>query len=247
MTRLSWQQRLRRLGHRSGFDVARWPSEQLGYYRTKALLNEGIDLVVDVGANDGGYGRELRDFGYTSRIVSFEPVEEARRRLDFIRDDRWAVLPFALGGESDEAAINVAGNSEASSSILMMTQTHESVAPHARFIRTEPVQMRRLDDMWSEVVGNSRRPFLKLDVQGYEAEVLRGADNAVNDFVGIMSEVSLVPVYRGAPTWLEIVQWMSDRGFEVYRLDPGFTDPRTGQMLQCDATFFHHTRSKIRR
>lgn len=238
MTQRSILAQVRRAGHRIGIDVARWPDESLASRATKLLISANVDLVVDVGANDGGYGQDLRDYGYSGRIVSLEPVQSARRRLLRKLDRDWVVLPYALGNRSGSATINVAGNSAASSSILPMLPLHEQYAPQATYVDTEVVKMRRLDDVWSEINGSgAHSPFLKLDVQGYEMEVLSGAAETLRDFVGVRLELSFEALYEGSVTWLEAIQFMQENGFAIARIDPGFSDPHTGKMLQCDGTF----------
>ena len=81
------------------------------------------------------------------------------------------------------------------------------------------------------------RPFLKLDVQGYELVTLRGGTESLPRLFGVQAELSLVPLYEGAPLWLEVIEFMTDRGFRVVGLEPGYADPKTGEMLQADGIF----------
>src|SRR5262245_53556123 len=69
----------------------------------------GVDCVLDVGANRGQYGRELRLAGYRGRLVSFEPVEQLSRELreTVAGDATWTVQRVALGRETGTAEINV--------------------------------------------------------------------------------------------------------------------------------------------
>jgi len=65
----------------------------------RRLVQDEIDLVLDAGAHDGGFGRALRRAGYRGRIVSFEPFGGPRAgvRRAAARDLAWQVLPYALG------------------------------------------------------------------------------------------------------------------------------------------------------
>lgn len=197
-----------------------------------------VDMVLDVGASVGNYGKRIREAGYEGPICSFEPLSAAFRQLErnTAGDPLWQCRNLALGPEPGTAEINVAGNSE-SSSLLAMEERHEQAAPSSVYIGTETVEVTTLDAVWDEVAGDAKRPFLKLDVQGYELETLRGGSNVLARLYGVQAELSLVPLYEGGPLWLEVVQFMSDHGFHVAGLEGGYTDPETGEMLQADAIF----------
>lgn len=199
---------------------------------------QDVDMVLDVGASIGHYGRWIREAGYEGRICSFEPMSAEFSRLQkaTAEDPLWDCRQLALGSEPGTAEINVAGNSQ-SSSLLPMLARHQQAAPSSVYIGTEQVEVSTVDTIWDEVVGDARRPFLKLDVQGYELEVLRGAARSLPRLHGIQAELSLVPLYEGGPLWLEMIQFMLDRGFRVAGLEAGYADPQSGEMLQADGIF----------
>jgi hypothetical protein len=136
-----------------------------------------------------------------------------------------------------QVKINVARNS-VSSSILPMNAIHRKAAPSSLFVGTELVEMRRLDRVAREVIEQARRPFLKIDTQGYERHVLEGSRDVLERLRGIQLEISLVPLYEGSPTLSEILRIMEEWGFALYALLPAFTDPQSGRMLQVDGLFF---------
>jgi FkbM family methyltransferase len=231
------QHQARLLLRRAGLDVRRFPGVEPWAQTGRLLQHLGVDLVLDVGANDGGYGRELRASGYTGRIVSFEPVSSAFARLSasVAGDDLWEVFNLGLAAESGQAVINVAGNDEASSSLLPMLERHRSAAPEADFVSSETIELTSLDEVWIHVRGSAARPFLKADVQGYEREVLQGASSLVDSaLVGVQIETSLVPLYEGGFDLASAQRWLEDHGFSVRQVIPGFTDPVSGEHLQVD-------------
>jgi FkbM family methyltransferase len=199
---------------------------------------QGVDVVLDVGAAVGRYGQWIRAAGYEGRICSFEPLSGPFRQLQRTAadDPLWECRNMALGPEAGTAEINVAGNSD-SSSLLPMEERHEQAAPTSVYIGTETVQVGTLDEIWDEVVGDARRPFLKLDVQGYELEALRGATRSLPRLHGIQAELSLVPLYERGPLWMEVIEFMREHGFRVAGLEAGYSDPETGEMLQADGIF----------
>ncbi|PNG23217.1 FkbM family methyltransferase [Streptomyces cahuitamycinicus] len=233
--------RMRNAGRRLGIDIARYPATWSGPQLVQLMEAHRVDAVLDVGANSGEYGVMLRQSGYRGRIVSFEPLagpaKVLRRRAK--SDPRWIVLPYALGDESGAATVNVAANAGASSSLLPMLDRHADAAPHARYIGTETVPLRRLDELWFEITKPGERVFLKLDVQGYEAHVLRGAGSYAKDCVGLQVETSFVPLYEDGLLISEaLTLGQQELGLTLMATIPGFTDPRSGQMLQCDLVLF---------
>ncbi len=204
------------------------------------LLHHEIDLVLDVGANTGQYASALRRAGYAGRILSFEPLRAAWERCsaEASRDPLWSVAPrTALGATEGEAEIHVASNS-VSSSLLPMHDTHRDAAPGSAYVGSEVVEVRRLDRVAREAIEGARRPFLKIDTQGYEREVLEGARDVRDRLHGIQLEISLTTLYEGSPTLTELLQMMEAWGFAPHALLPGFIDSRSGRMLQIDGLFF---------
>lgn len=131
--------------------------------------------------------------------------------------------------------INVAGNEGMSSSVLPMLPRHSDAAPDSAYVGTQLVQQRRLDDLWPTFMGEGDQAFLKLDVQGYEHAVLRGAGGCLDRCRGIQMEVSFVPLYDQGLLLEEALDLAQHKyGMTLMGVVPGFTDRRTGQMLQCD-------------
>jgi FkbM family methyltransferase len=198
-----------------------------------------INLVLDVGANEGQFGRSLRNFGYQGKIISFEPLSQAHKELVRVtgRDSNWAVAPkMAIGHTSSEVTINVAANLE-SSSILPMSSLHSDAAPTSRYTTTETVALKTLDDAAIHYLFPDSITFVKIDTQGFEAEVLAGATNVLSRAVGVQLEMSLAELYEGQSGYLDLIQFMTSRGFMLVELIPGFSDPRTGHLLQTDGIF----------
>ncbi|NJQ16089.1 FkbM family methyltransferase [Streptomyces bohaiensis] len=233
--------RLRNAARRFGVDITRYPAGWSGPQLAQLLCAHRVDVVLDVGANEGEYGAMLRRAGYAGRIVSFEPLaapgRALARRAD--ADPSWTALPYALGDTSGTTTVNVSGNRGASSSLLPMLDRHSEAAPHARYIGTEEARLRRLDELWPEIVRPGERVFLKLDVQGYEEQVLRGAGDRAAECAGLQVETSFVPLYEGSMLLSDTLDLVVGRlGMTPMAVIPGYVDPRTGQMLQADFVLF---------
>lgn len=203
------------------------------------LRKLGIDLVLDVGANEGQFASAIRSFGYSGRIVSFEPLSSAHGRLVRAskRDPRWEVHPrCALGDYDGEVMINVS-NYSVSSSILEMSPLHLEAEPRSHNLGQEKVDIFRLDSLLPPYLAGSRNRFLKIDTQGFEWQVLHGGEGSLSAFTGILCELSLVALYQGQRLWLEIIEHLRQKGFGLYALQPGFVHPLDGRTLQVNAIF----------
>lgn len=232
---------LRLIARRFGVEVARRSVHNSTDLRiVKLLATHGVDTVVDVGANAGSYAESLFSNGYNGRVVSFEPLEAAHATLSQRATSHpgWAVAErTALGSEDGEVVINVAANS-ASSSIFPMLASHVSAHPESRYIGNQRVRMQRLDNVRQEWIDDSESLFLKVDTQGYEQAVLQGATGLLGRLKGVQLEMSLVPLYEGQMLFAGLCDMLCGWGFELYSLEPGFIDARTGRMLQVDGVFF---------
>jgi FkbM family methyltransferase len=227
-----------------GFDISRYRPDTHHDARYAHLLRtRDIHLILDVGANAGQYGSLLRsDFGYRGRILSFEPLTAAHAALtaraaaDPLR--LWEVAPrLALGAVNGTTTIHVAGNS-VSSSILPMQPSHESAAPQSVGRGVEEITISRLDDVVRQrSISIDRHVLLKIDTQGYELEVLKGAAETVAAVGATQTEMSFQPLYGGQPLFDEVYAYLAERGFTVFDIIPGFSDPQSGRLLQADGIF----------
>jgi FkbM family methyltransferase len=210
--------------------------------RMRLLSTHGITVVLDVGANVGQYAMELRALGYRGRIVSFEPLRDAFSELQRMarRDALWDVVNVGLGDTEETMTINRAANSY-SSSFLKMLSAHLKSAPDSAYVGVQDAEMRTLDSVAPAYVRAEDRVFLKIDTQGYEYRVLKGASQLLPQLVGIQLEMSLVPLYEGELTFASVMGYVVDRGFTLMSLEPGFSNPLTGQLLQVDGLFFRST------
>lgn len=226
---------------RLGFDLCRYrPANSSGPQLIAMLSAHSVNLVFDVGANTGQFAQALREDGFHGRIVSFEPLAEARGKLLSAskKDPLWEVAPQgAIGSEDGEIAIHVANNS-VSSSVLNMLHAHAEIAPNSRYVGSERVPLWRLDSVANKYFQPGSVPFLKIDTQGYEDRVLTGANRVLDRFVGVQLEMSLIPLYEGQCLFSEMIDRLQSAGFELWAIRQAFVDESNGRLLQVDATWF---------
>lgn len=230
-----------------GWDLHRLQAAEMQFEPLKASIKEAFfiidylqaNVIYDIGANAGQFALGIRSAGFLGRIVSFEPLTEAHQQLmnAAVNDPDWLVHPRTAVGDFDgEAKINIAGNSE-SSSILPMLESHSSAAECSAYIGEETASVIRLDSTIDKYLDYDSRLFIKIDTQGYEWQVLDGAKETLKRAVGVILELSMVPLYGGQKLWRETIDRMEVEGFVLWAVQQVFTDPRSGRVLQVDATF----------
>lgn len=228
--------RSRSLLRRLGVDIRRYsPAQSFDARRARLLETRGITTVLDVGANTGQFASVLRKGGFAGRIVSLEPLSEPFKELAqrAASDARWTCHRIALGRQSGPAIMNVSRNSW-SSSLLPIEERSVRYAPDSVYVGTERVEVARLDDVWSSLITHDEVVYIKLDVQGYELEVVGGASASTARSPAIELELSLVPLYTGQPLFREVIDELERIGFELFSLEPEFSDPVSGRLLQMN-------------
>lgn len=205
----------------------------------RVIDHHAISLVFDVGANEGQYGDRLRDAGYGGRIVSFEPLSETHRLLTdhAAGDDTWTIAPpMALAERDGETEINVSAQT-GMSSLRGFTEEMADLLDSARFVSTERVRLARLDSVIDDFASPGDRSLLKIDTQGTEDLVLAGAAQSLKRIALIQIELSIVPVYKGARGFTEMIGHLAGLGFEPVLFLPGYFNRRTARLIEMDGVF----------
>ncbi len=224
---------------KGGIQLKRYPDPDLSR-RIKLLKNCAIDTILDIGANDGGYAMDMRKHGYTKKIISFEPLKNAFIGLTIAssRDKNWIVNNYAIGDADTTSVINVAENS-LSSSILNMLPAHTNSAPESRYIARQEIEIRKIDSVFDEFCTPEDHILMKVDTQGFEKNVIDGASESLKHIRVIQLEMSIIPLYESEMLYLDMIQYMDKKGFHLFTLENGFSDPDTGQILQIDGFFMN--------
>ncbi len=152
-------------------------------------------------------------------------------------DPLWKTVNSALGAADGTSEINIAENSY-SSSLRKMLEVHELAAPESRYIGKEMVQVCRLDSVFKDYRIDGANTLLKIDAQGYERDVVSGAEESLKEIVGVQMEVGLIELYEGETLLVDMLQFMADCGFSLMSIDPAFIESDTGRVLQTECMFF---------
>lgn len=221
-----------------GIEIVKYPTDELDR-RIKLIDNYNIDVILDIGANIGQYGGEMRNLGFKGEILSFEPMKKAFSILEknASKDKNWKVFNFSIGERDGETTINVAKNSVSSSLLENLPQLTES-APEAAFVEKETIEIKKLDSIFENLKLNGKNVYLKIDTQGYEEMVLIGAEKSLELITGIQIEMAFIPTYEGAITFDKMKTKLNDLGFHLMALENGFYDKKTGKQLEIDGIFY---------
>ncbi|HEX9950162.1 MAG TPA: FkbM family methyltransferase [Rubricoccaceae bacterium] len=225
--------RLARL-HRAGLSVDQFVTLDRPWFR-----NLGIGCVVDIGANVGYFAKTMRAVLPEARIVAFEPIPSAfaALRAAFADDARVTVHNVALGRESGTSTFHVNRYSD-SSSIRPMTDVHRAHFPFTDGVQQQiEVRVEPLDH-YADAIGTDVPTLVKVDVQGFEDEVLAGGHGVLARAALAIVEVSFAPLYDGAPAFEDILATMSGLGLRYGGNLDQLRGPADGAILQCDALFF---------
>lgn len=192
------------------------------------LQSRAVDLVIDVGANTGQFATMIRQGGYAGRIASFEPVSAnlGPLRSNAADDPLWTIHPIALGRENARRRINVSRHT-VFSSFLTPNEYGLTRFVDEAVVANEEVEVRRLDDVFEGLATSTAGPrtYLKLDTQGWDLEVLAGAERSLDRVVALQTEISMRAIYEGMPAYREMLADLEALGFAVTGLYPVTRDP----------------------
>lgn len=185
-----------------------------------------IEVVVDVGASWGQYRGLLRKIGFAGRIVSFEPVGRPWGHCAALaaEDPGWDVHRMAIGARSGQRTIKV-GSSDDFSSFRPLSAYGRETFEELDVTGEERVPVRRLDDLWPELIGaDARRVFLKTDTQGWDLHVYRGARRHLDRVLGTQCEVAVQRLYRRMPGYHRSLRILERRGYALTGIYPVWRD-----------------------
>ncbi len=228
------------LFHPLGLNVERYFGKELALKSlVKVARQNGIDLLLDVGANTGQFSIKMIEAGFDKQVISFEPLSSAYPVLlkNTKSYSNWKAFDRCAIGDADgEIEINISLNSH-SSSILQINKEHTDAAPSAAFVDKEKVAIRKLDSI-STAFDSFKNILLKIDTQGFEKNVLAGAERLIEQKVKIIQlEMSLLPLYEGVIPFEEMVSYMNRVNFKPLFYSPGYVDRTTEQIQQLEGYF----------
>ena len=199
-----------------------------------------IKLLLDVGANEGQFASNALGSGYKGHLISFEPLSDAHARLVVAAKEnpRWEVAPrCALGASEYHTTINIAANSY-SSSLRPMLDALLNAAPQSAYTGSEQVSVITLAGFLEGRFPGGVPPFaMKIDTQGFEAEVLDGLGKHIEQCAVLLIEVPLDNLYEGAADLPTLYTRLQKSGFHCVGMSPGYQDPKSRDVIEVDGVF----------
>jgi len=207
-----------------------------------SVLRPEFKTIIDIGANKGQFALACREWAPNARIFSFEPLKAPAKifKVLFGKDDKVYLKEAAIGPQTKRSVMHVSAHEDSSSllpigpnQIALYPGTQEKniieidVAPLSSYLMPEDIKSPAM---------------LKLDVQGFEMEVLKGCESMIEKFDFIYCECSFIELYSGQKLACEVIEWLHQRQFNFVGIFNTSYD-RSGQAIQADFLFKQETLS----
>ncbi|MDH4161660.1 MAG: FkbM family methyltransferase [Nitrospirota bacterium] len=223
---------LKNITHSFGIDVRRHAGNKYVW-----LQSQNIRTVLDIGANEGQFALELRQYLPDAAIHSFEPVRDAFCLLEKnLKGKRGHFLYNYALGEAAEAIPIRRNTFSPASSFLRSSELSKAAYPFLEEIAKEVVDVRKLDDVYP-LLYQDRELMIKMDVQGYEDRVVRGGHSVFQQAKIVISEVCYQPLYEGQPLFADLYELFLGMGYHYCGNIEMTQHRRTGMPLFADAVF----------
>ncbi len=209
----------------------------------RLLQHLQVDCVFDVGANAGQYAHMLRTCaGFTGRIISFEPIpwlaNDIRRAAS--HDDLWTIEEVALASEAGEGQFNVMVSNQFSS---LGTPNHDETDLFVNMNALESrikVHKETLESAYKRLKHDHgfKRPFLKMDTQGFDVAVLKSGEAIASEFVGLQSELAIKRIYKESIDFRDAISIYNELGFELSAFVPN-NSGHFPHLIETDCIMVH--------
>lgn len=202
----------------------------------KLFRNDNYSMIIDIGANRGQFALVARRCFPEARIISFEPLTGPTQYFNsiFSSDKNTKLIKSAIGRKREKRKIHIS-NRDDSSSLLPISNKQIDTFPGTETIESIEIDVHPLTDYFkkSDIQMNS---LLKIDVQGFELEVLNGCSQLIDLFDSIYCECSFIELYSGQPLAKDIINWLNNRNFHLRGVYNTYYD-KNGTSVQADFYF----------
>ena len=204
------------------------------------LANLKIRNVLDIGANVGEFTLIFHHLFDAPIIHSFEPLPSCKINLDAIATNKPNITfhPYALGARESTQILHVSSHAP-SSSILNMGQLHKTDYPHSAGSSDVEIRCKMLDSVLGDVEFDGNL-LIKMDVQGFELEVMQGGDKVFRAAKVVVLEMSIQELYDGEPGFDDLYCFLKSLGFTYHGSLKQSVSKNDESFLQCDGVFINH-------
>jgi FkbM family methyltransferase len=226
-----------------GFDIVK--QENSPKMTWLGLKSRNIQTVIDIGANTGQFAKKITYLFPRSKIYCFEPLPDAFEELtSWAATQQGRVIPLnlALGKTAGEVEMFLHEEHPASSSLLATTKLTEQYYPTTKNQKRIVVRQSNLDDALDGINADlTSEVLIKMDVQGFEANVIAGGHRTFNKATACILEVGLDDLYEGQASFLELLTTLNGQGYrymgnlaQIYGAD--------GHCIYLDAVFIRFSK-----
>jgi len=211
--------------------------ESLEAVRDHWLLKYNIQTVIDAGAGTGQFARRIRNTFSSASLICFEPIDACFQEIQsYFKDDPHISLhKLALGEQAGSFEFHVHKN-PGSSSFLKMTDIHTNAYPGSGESESVVIQTIRLDEFLNNTTPDAEI-MLKLDTQGTELSILKGAGAWLDKMKVILVELNFAETYEQCPLFDEVYHFLRAHHFSLAGIENASQSLHDGSFLQCDAFF----------
>ena len=211
---------------------------EIEHVKTLRSIGKNFNTIIDIGANKGQFVLVARKCFPEAMIYSFEPLAEPARsfRKVFADDTLTTLHEMAIGPTEGEQIIHISKSND-SSSLLPISDLQSRIFPGTEEVATRSITITPLENVISEEKIESPA-LLKIDVQGYELEVLKGCKSLLNQFDYVYVECSFVELYEGQALADEVIQYLINYSFKLMGIYNTFYDKK-GLAIQGDFLFIN--------
>lgn len=212
-----------------------------GYYHIEKAISIikkfGVNehIIVDVGGATGATVKLFLQYFGQTKIWVFEPIKENCNILNNLAKDNanLVIVPKAAGNRKEKSFINKANRITSSS--LYQLNADEKSEIFSKILQSEgkeEIEITTLDDTLPD---DKIISILKLDVQGYELEVLKGGSNMLSKTILITLEMNNHDGYQGAPKYYEVDIFLRNKNFILFDMFPSLKD--NDQLKEWDCIY----------
>lgn len=202
----------------------------------KILKTLKCDTVIDIGANRGQFALAARLCYPDASIISFEPLHAPAKLFKeiFKNDSKTKLHISAISSNCGKSLIHISARDD-SSSLLPISSLQKRIFPGTEEVGTTEIDIGPLTDFVNKNVIVAPA-LLKLDVQGFELEALRGCESLLPRFDFVYCECSFVELYTGQSLAADVIAWLAEREFHIIGIyNPSYD--RLGKAIQADFLF----------
>ena len=200
----------------------------------RVILKNNITNVFDVGANVGQFIQKIRNIGFNGKIYAFEPISINFEKLKNLKDKNLECYKNGFGTKNENIEINITSGTDLSSILQPNKQGKDLLGDKIDIVSREIIQIKRFDSFFNPK--KHLNNLLKIDTQGYDLNVLKGASSILKHINYILIETSFINIYKDSPDFYVVNKYLNDKNFYLTNIYP-LSKNKDGSIVECDCLY----------